>query len=101
MRAIAKTCVERDVDNALLDVRKVHGNVTIGQLHDLAKAFYEMGFRERHHLAILHRYRGGEKAELFAIFAANHGWNVRAFDSFEDAFEWFAQDPLFSGRDKP
>jgi hypothetical protein len=99
LRSVVKTCVDRGIDNALLDVRSSYGNVTVGQLHQLTNIFHELGFRERHHLAVLHRYRGGEKAELFAIFAESRGWNVRAFDLFEDAIEWFSEEQPV--RDRP
>jgi hypothetical protein len=101
LRTIAKTCIDRGIDNALLDVRNFYSNVTIAQLHDLTRTFYEMGFREKHHLAVLHRYRGGKKAELFAMFAESHGWNVRAFDLFEDAIEWFSEDEQVRARELP
>jgi len=49
-----------------------------------------MGFRRDHRLAVVHRYGGMERADFFALCASSRGWNVRAFDSVEEALDWFA-----------
>lgn len=88
---LAKTCVERGIDCALLDVRNAQGSqLKLSDLYQLALTFKEMGFRKSHRLAILHRYRAGERAEFFAMCAADQGWNVRAFEEYEEAMDWFA-----------
>jgi hypothetical protein len=61
----------------------------LSDLYQLALAFKEMGFRKSHRLGILHRYRAGERAEFFALCAGDLGWNVRAFEEYEEAMEWF------------
>jgi hypothetical protein len=90
LEGIAKLCVERGTDCALLDVRNVKGNMSLTDLYTLAKTFNEMGFNEKHRLAVLHRYEAGERAEMFAMFASSRGWNVRAFENYEQAIEWFS-----------
>jgi hypothetical protein len=89
LERIAKTCIERGASCALLDVRKVHSDLKYEDLYTLITAFNAMGFRKDHRLAILHRYSGGEKADFFALCASTRGWNVRAFDNYEEAIEWF------------
>jgi extradiol dioxygenase family protein len=91
LAAVAKRCVELEIDCALLDVRDLEGGLKIEDMHTLAKAFHEMGFRERHRLTVLHSYNAGEHATMFAMFASDRGWNVRAFVEFEEAIEWFSK----------
>jgi len=89
LERVAKSCIDRGVRCALLDVRDVYSTLELMDMYNLVGAFHAMGFRAEHQLAVLHRYSGGEKAEVFATLATQHGWNVRAFDRFEDAIEWF------------
>jgi len=91
LAGLAKSCIAHDIDCALLDVRDASGTLKISDLYALARAFPEMGFREAHRLALLHRYNAGERAEMFAMFASDRGWNVRAFEEFEEAIEWFSE----------
>ncbi|HQY89430.1 MAG TPA: hypothetical protein PK402_12330 [Tepidisphaeraceae bacterium] len=90
LSALARACLERNMSCALLDIRTLEKSLTLAEVYQLSRAFPEMGFTHRHRLAILHRYTGGENAQMFAMFAADNGWNVRAFDSYEDAIEWFS-----------
>ena len=89
LAGVARACVERGIDHALLDIRDLEGQLTTTELYSLARAFHEMGFRKNHRLAVLHRYRA-DRAELFATFAADHGWDVRGFENYEEAMEWFS-----------
>ncbi|HEX3357344.1 MAG TPA: hypothetical protein VHS31_10275 [Tepidisphaeraceae bacterium] len=92
LSALAKTCVQRNVDHALLDVRDLPATLSLTDLYTLAKAFPETGFTQHHRLAILHRFSSAERAEMFAMFASDHGWQVRAFENYEEAIEWFSVD---------
>ena len=86
--------VARGVDRALLDVRNVmSASLTTTEIFSLATTFREAGFRHGHRLAVLHRPTRDAGAEFFALCAAQRGWNVCAFDSFEDAFDWLAAEP--------
>jgi hypothetical protein len=94
LKEIARTCVERGINCALLDIRDMHSELSVNDLYWLAHAFHDMGFRKNQCLALLHRYRA-ERAEIFATFADDEGWNVRGFESYEEAIEWFTtQQPL-------
>jgi len=90
LKELARVCVERGIDCALLDMRNIQTPaMTMSDLYQLALTFKETGFRKHHRLALLHRYRAGERAEFFAICASDQGWNVRAFEDYEHAVEWF------------
>jgi hypothetical protein len=91
LAGLAEACFRHGVTCALLDVRDMKKNsLKLTDLHTLAMAFREMGFREKHKLAVLHRLDGGERAELFAMFASDRGWNVQAFGNYEEAVDWFS-----------
>jgi hypothetical protein len=55
-----------------------------------------MGFKENNKLAVLHRFHSGERAQFFADCAGDRGWNVRAFERFEDAMDWFNKEDLIN-----
>ena len=74
--------------DALLDVRDLYSSATLNDLYMLAHAFHEMGFRQDHRLAVLHRYNSAERADFFAMCAQDRGFDVGAFDNFEDAIDW-------------
>jgi hypothetical protein len=86
---VARACVERGIGLALLDVRDLYTDLRLADVYSLSRAFREMGFRRTDRLAILHRYNSAEKADFFAMCAADGGWDVRAFEDFEQAMEWF------------
>ncbi|MGN6507527.1 MAG: hypothetical protein ACTHM6_18375 [Tepidisphaeraceae bacterium] len=86
---LAAACVERGVSCALLDVRDLRSDLTTTELYKLARSFHEMGFSHHHRLAILHRPER-ERAAILAEFAYDRGWDVRAFNNYEEAIEWFA-----------
>ena len=95
---LAEAMDKRDLDRAILDVRDVQSRLTPTDLYELAKSFAETGFRREHRLAIVCRPTRAENADFFAMLTQNRGWDVRAFDDFEHAFEWLtAQDPVTSG----
>jgi hypothetical protein len=93
LEVVARRCVERKVDCALIDGRDMRGTMTVPDFYELIGAFYEIGFRQRHRLALLHGYTGAQRAALFAACAESRGWDVRAFESFEGAMEWFNEGP--------
>ena len=80
--------VRRGLDRAILDCRQVEGMLSTTDLYRLATTFHEAGFQPDLRLAVLHRTNRIDRADFFAMCATNRGWNVRAFDTFEDAFEW-------------
>ena len=94
LRSLASALVSRDVDKAILDVRKmrIEPPVSYTQLYQLARAFQEAGFGPRHRVAVVVSPDRYDKAEFFAMCAAGRGWNAYAFDDFEDAFEWLTEE---------
>ena len=91
LETLAKSCLKKGVHYALLDVRKMtmSAKLSTTELHQLAEAFAESGFKKTDCLAILHPY-SGEQAGIFASFAEERGMRVQAFDNYEDAMEWFS-----------
>jgi hypothetical protein len=89
---IARACRKRGIDRALLDVRALHiGPKPVFSLQDLARlvsTFHELGFRKEHRLAVLYSADPHHRARLFAFLSNLHGWQVRAFDQFEEAIVW-------------
>jgi hypothetical protein len=90
---LASHCVRAKIPCALLDIRDLDPaktRLSMQDIYNLARTFHEMGFRkEEHRFAILHRYRAGDRADLFASLAKADGWHVETFETFEDAMEWF------------
>ncbi|MDB5290091.1 MAG: hypothetical protein JWL69_1332, partial [Phycisphaerales bacterium] len=97
---LARSCVESGTMNALLDVRDAKSDLDFNDVYKVAEAFKEMGFRKSHRLAVLYRSKAGARveffskpgarAEFFAQCAADKGWNVRAFDDYEQAIDWLS-----------
>jgi hypothetical protein len=89
---IARACRKRGLDRALLDVRALHiGPKPVFSIQDLAQlvsTFREIGFRKEHRLAVLYSADPHHRARLFAFLSSLHGWQVRAFDKFEEAIVW-------------
>ncbi len=90
LKAIAQACIARGVKCVLLDVRDAQSTLKMTDMYQLAHTFQETGFTQDHRLAILHRYRAGERAEFFALCAQERGWNIAAFESYEEAVNWFS-----------
>jgi hypothetical protein len=88
---LAKACEDKDVTCALLDVREMYSDMSLNDLYSLVKSFRSMGFRPDLQLAVLNRYGSQmERGENFATFASDQGWNVRSFENFEEAIDWFS-----------
>jgi hypothetical protein len=92
LERVAKACIDRGTDAALLDVREMHDHLSLGDLYKLVGAFHDMGFRHHHRLAILHRFSSSENSDFFALCASTRGWQVRSFSEFEEAMDWFRKD---------
>jgi hypothetical protein len=85
---VAKAMVSHGLDRAILDVRDVENMLTIPELYALATTFREAGFWRDHQLAVVHRATRIDRADFFAACATSRGWNVAAFDAYEDAINW-------------
>ena len=93
LTSLAGALVQRGVDKAVLDLRKlrIEPQLSYTQLYELARTFQEAGFGTRHRLALLVAPNKYDKAEFFAICASGRGWNCFAFDSFEEALDWLSE----------
>ena len=91
---LAAACRKRGINQALLDLRALHfGPKPVFSPHDLAvlvNTFREIGFTHRERLAVLYLSDPYHRARLFSFIATVHGWNVRAFDGFEEAVTWLS-----------
>jgi hypothetical protein len=91
---LAKACKERVLDRVLLDLRDLQflpvPVFTPNELAGLVDAFREMGFSHEQRLAVLYKVDPHHGARMFAFISRERGWNVHAFDNYEDAIQWLA-----------
>jgi hypothetical protein len=91
---LANACHKRGLDQALLDLRALKpAPIPVFSPADLASlvyTFHEMGFTKKHWLAVLYSADPHHRARLFAFISRMRGWNVAAFDNFEEALLWLA-----------
>ena len=91
---LARACCKRGINQALLDLRALYpGPKPVYSPHDLAvlvNTFHEMGFTRQQRLAVLYRSDPHYRTRLFAFIAKLRGWNVQAFDDFEEAITWLS-----------
>jgi formylglycine-generating enzyme required for sulfatase activity len=91
---LARACWKRGINQALLDLRALRpGPTPVFSPHDLAvlvNTFHEIGFSRRQRLAVLYRSDPHYRSRLFAFIAKLRGWNVQAFDDFEEAITWLS-----------
>jgi hypothetical protein len=62
------------------------------QLATLVDTFRAAGFGRHQRLAVLYRSDPHGGARAFAFIGRIQGWQVRAFDQFEDAIHWLSDD---------
>jgi len=96
LATLARACRKRNINQALLDLRDLHFGpkpvFSPADLADLVGTFREIGFTHRQKLAILYRSDPYRRARLFAFLSTLHGWQVKAFRDFEEAFLWLSED---------
>jgi len=89
---LARTCFARGIDRALLDIRKVpNATLKLAEVYALARTFGEMGFQRHQRVAVLHSYSSTDRADFFVMCTADQGFDISAFDQFEDAAEWLSR----------
>ena len=76
----------------LLDTRKAQSELSAADLWYLAAELISFRKALSRKTAVLCPLKQFDRAGFFAICAQNRGLNVRAFTSFEDAFEWLIAD---------
>ena len=96
--ALAKACRRRGVSRALVDIRDLvpgpKPRLSPTEMASLINCFREMGFCESDRIAILYLLDPHRAARIFAFIGELHGWNVKAFNDFEQAVAW-----LFEGEE--
>src|SRR5215469_11310170 len=98
---LASACQKRGIYQAMLDLRALKPSpepvFTPADLASLVYTFHEMGFSKKHWLAVLYSADPHHRARLFAFISRMRGWNVSAFDNFEDGLLWLTNGK----RDEP
>lgn len=91
---LAAACRKRGVHRAMLDLRALRpGPKPVFSTNDLVavvKTFRDIGFTRADKLAVLYFSDPHHRAREFAFISRWRGWNVRAFETFEEAFAWLA-----------
>lgn len=84
----------------LLDLRGAEGHATTADLYELAMLMNDYAASFRNKMAILvpaNDSRRYANVEFFALCAANRGFRVSAFTSFEEAMTWVNEIVRISG----
>jgi hypothetical protein len=93
---LARACRKRGVHQAVLDLRALKpGPVPVFKPTDLVtlvSTFHAIGFTKKHRLAVLYSADPHRRARLFAFISRMRGWNVGAFQNFEEALAWLADN---------
>lgn len=91
---LVRACQKRNIDQALLDLRDLQFGpkpvYSPADLAELVSTFREIGFTHRQRLAILYRSDPYHRTRMFAFLSTMHGWHVKAFQDFEEAFLWLS-----------
>lgn len=90
LEVLSSACQKRGIERALLDVRDVWSDFGPEELAACIQMFHEIGFPHVKRLALLHAGDPHRRVRTFAMIASLRGWSVRAFDNFEEAFEWLS-----------
>jgi hypothetical protein len=72
----------------LVDTRDVSGSLSAPDLWTLAERLVRFRKTFARRTAIICPIERFDHSRFFALCAENHGFNVRAFTSYEDAMEW-------------
>ena len=95
LASLVRACRKRNIDQALLDLRGLQFGpkpvYSPAELAELVSTFHEIGFTRRQRLAILYKSDPYHRTRMFAFLSTMHGWHVKAFQDFEEAFFWLSQ----------
>jgi hypothetical protein len=72
----------------ILDTRKAPSHLSVVDLWQLASELSEHGKAFQRKTAVLCPPERFDRAKFFALCAANRGFRVEAFTSFEEAIDW-------------
>lgn len=96
LQSLAHACRKRGLDRALLDLRALPVPAkplfTPTQLAALIGTFHQAGFGRQQRLAVLYKTDPHGGVRTFAFIGRIQGWQVRAFDDFEQAFHWLSEE---------
>jgi hypothetical protein len=99
LKLLARQFLERGTDLALVDARDAQTHLTDEQVETVAAMLHELGFRQHHRVAVLHRIRPHPMAAVFVEKAVDLGFCFAEFVSYEKAAEWLStsdeEDPDF------
>lgn len=91
---LARACRKGGICQAILDLRGVklvrRPVFTFAQVTSLLYTFYEGGFSTEPRVAVLCTDDPNLRVSWFAFIGRIHGWNVAAFDNFDEALLWLA-----------
>lgn len=90
LKQLSSACRKRGTEKALVDLRDVHSDFGPEELASCLELFKEFGSPYIKKLALLHGADDFRRVRTLALMASLRGWDVRAFDSFESAFDWLA-----------
>lgn len=78
-----------DVSEVMLDVREAHSKMTSFDLYQLLSIFDGVGHKGNWKIAIVNRPKDDfDRAKFFELCAQNRGYQVSAFQVFEEAIAW-------------
>jgi hypothetical protein len=80
--------------DVLVDTRRVSGSLSAAQLWFLSEHLARYHDNFAHKTAILCPAERFDHAQFFALCAENRGFNIMAFDNYEDAMEWLLDSSL-------
>ncbi len=72
----------------LVDTREMPGHLSATEMWTLATRLARFRKTFAHRTAILCPVERFDYARFFALCAENHGFNIQAFTSYEEAMEW-------------
>jgi hypothetical protein len=94
LRTLAMACHKRALSHAIIDLREMKANPTpvfsVDDLRELVNTFSEAGFSRELRLAVLYESDPHKRARMFAFLSNMKGWNVGAFNDFEEAILWLS-----------
>ena len=103
LQSLAHACRKRGLDRALLDLRALPVPAkplfTPTQLAALIGTFRAAGFGRQQKLAVLYKTDPHGGVRTFAFIGRIQGWQVRAFDDFEQAFHWLSEETESKARE--
>jgi hypothetical protein len=92
---IANASIAGPLDDyeVILDTRKAHSELTVANLYDLVTELGKFRKTFNRKMAVICPLAQFNNTEFFALCAQNRGFQVSAFTSFAEAWEWLFIEP--------